>query len=133
MIWGVEGGGCQSLGDMSSIASSCRIDDSIQQLIQQIVWYWLEYVDPILPNWHFMFSGRYWSHSQDFQEFMLCPFYRFVFFNRLSRSHLSNNWGRIHGYEPLNVRIQMELYKRSKRKHFNNNKKCKKWQHRKNG
>ena len=35
MIWGVEGGGCQNLGDMSSIASSCRIDDSIQQLIQQ--------------------------------------------------------------------------------------------------
>ncbi len=23
-----------------------------------------------LPNFHFMFSGRYWSHIQDFQEFV---------------------------------------------------------------
>ena len=32
--------------------------------------YVLENVDPIWPNSHFMFSGRYWSHIQDFEEFV---------------------------------------------------------------
>ena len=25
---------------------------------------------PILPTFHFVFSGRYWFHIQDFQEFV---------------------------------------------------------------
>ena len=26
--------------------------------------------DPMLPKFHFMLSGRYWSHLQDFQDFI---------------------------------------------------------------
>ena len=26
-------------------------------------------IDPILPKFHSMFSGRYWSHNQDFKKF----------------------------------------------------------------
>ena len=53
----------------------------------------LEDTNPILPKLHFMFSGRYWYHIQDFQDlfrriFMICRCPSFPFFAKLRISNI---------------------------------------------
>ena len=58
------------------------------------VWNFQSFNDSILPNFHFMFSGRYWSRIQDFQEFIrrIVGIFRHPSFPKVSKNACSFLW-----------------------------------------
>ena len=96
-VWGVLG--FLAVGFLVSWFQSCLVSrlfgySKIRRFKDsKIHFMYLKDIGSILSNYHFLFSGRYWSHIQDFQEFIrrISMAVRCPSFPKITKSRVSNN------------------------------------------